>query len=78
MREYGFSLTHILPYKDKNLRFCPYKGEYGSVKTRILAYFMQCDIDQNFPNSERSPPLKTGVTLAIFKSSGKISFSNNK
>ena len=34
MREYGFSLTHILPYKDRI-------GEYGSVKTRILAYFMQ-------------------------------------
>ena len=29
----------ILPYKE---RFCPYKGEYGSVKTRILAYLMQC------------------------------------
>ena len=23
-------------------RFCPYTGEYGSVKTLILAYFMQC------------------------------------
>ena len=38
MREYGFSLTRIL----QNLRFCPYTGAYGSVKTRILAYFMQC------------------------------------
>ena len=23
-------------------RFCPYAGEYGSIKTRILGYFMQC------------------------------------
>ena len=25
----------------KTLRFCSYTGEYKSVKTRILAYFMQ-------------------------------------
>ena len=25
------------------LRFCPYTGEYGSVETSILAYFMQCN-----------------------------------
>ena len=43
MREYGFSLTCILPYKD---RFCPYTGEYGLVKTRILAYFMQCKANE--------------------------------
>ena len=36
MREYGYSVTRILPY----LRFCPYAGEYGSLKTRILAYFI--------------------------------------
>ena len=24
-----------------NLRFCPYAGEYGSEKTRIMAYFLQ-------------------------------------
>ena len=24
-----------------DLRFCPYTGEYGSVTTRTLAYFMQ-------------------------------------
>ena len=39
MREYAFSLTRFLLCKD---RFCPNTGEYGSVKTRILAYFMQC------------------------------------
>ena len=39
MREYRFSLTRVLPYKD---RFCPYTGEYSSVKTSTLAYFMQC------------------------------------
>ena len=33
MREYGFSVIRILSYRDKIL--------YGSVKTRILAYFMQ-------------------------------------
>ena len=32
MREYGFSMTRILLYT----------GEYGSLKTRILAYFIQC------------------------------------
>ena len=40
MREFGFSLIRILPYKEQNLRFCPYTGEYGLLKTRILAYFM--------------------------------------
>ena len=39
MREYGFSLIRILPYND---RIVDYTGEYGLVKTRILAYFMQC------------------------------------
>ena len=28
--------------KRNNRRFCPYTEVYGSVKTRILAYFMQC------------------------------------
>ena len=37
MGEYGFSLTRILHY----LQFCPYTGEYESVKTRILEYFLQ-------------------------------------
>ena len=44
MREYGFSLTRILPYKDKIYDYGSVirdTGEYGSVKTRILAYFMQ-------------------------------------
>ena len=48
MQEYGFSLTRIL-------RFCPYTGECGSVKTRILAYFMQCLFNRNdYVNSIRS------------------------
>ena len=38
MREYAFSLTRILPYRD---RICNYTGEYGSVKTHILAYSLQ-------------------------------------
>ena len=33
MREYGFPLARILPYT----------GENRLVKTRIFAYFMQCD-----------------------------------
>ena len=40
MREYGFA--------DKDW-FCSYKGEYGSVKTRILAYFMQ----RKFPRTKK-------------------------
>ena len=39
MQENRFPLTRILPYKD---RFCPYTGEYGSTKTSIVAFFMQC------------------------------------
>ena len=37
----GFLVTRILPYKIVDFRFCPYFGEYGSVKNRIFAYFMQ-------------------------------------
>lgn len=37
MREYRFSLTHIVPYKDRIVD----TGEYGSRKTCILAYLMQ-------------------------------------
>ena len=29
-------------------------------------------------NTDRSPPLKTGVNLTIFKSPGNISFSSDK
>ena len=35
MRQYRFLLTCILKYKDR------IAGEYGSVKTHIVAYFMQ-------------------------------------
>ena len=31
-----------------------------------------------FPNLERSSPIKTGLNLANFKSSGKILFSSDK
>ena len=30
------------PVEGQNRRFSPYTGEYGSVKTCIHAYFMQC------------------------------------
>ena len=36
------------------------------------------DIDLHFPNLERSPPLKTGLNIAVFKPSGKIIFSSDK
>ena len=36
------------------------------------------DIGVKYPYSEWSPPLKTGVNLMIFKSSGNISFSSDK
>ena len=32
------------PAEGQNLRFCPYRGEYGSAKTRILSYFMQWNV----------------------------------
>ena len=36
-------------YNDKNLRFCPYTGKYGSEKTHILEYFTQYDKNSNPP-----------------------------
>ena len=36
------------------------------------------DIGLWFPTLERSPPLKTLLNLAIFKSSGKMIFSRDK
>ena len=41
-------------------------------------YFGKTDIGVKYPYSERSPPLKTGVTLTTFKSSGIIYFSSDK
>ena len=37
--EYRFFLISIFPYKEYNLRFCPYTGKYGSVKSFILEWF---------------------------------------
>ena len=42
MQQYGFSVTRILQYKDKIydfVRFGPYTGEYGSLKTRDSCIF---------------------------------------
>ena len=47
----------------------------------ILKYFSEhvsTGISLKFLNSERSPPIKAGVTLAVFKLSGKIFFSSIK
>ena len=42
MWEYGFSFTRIPPVQEQSLRLCSYTAEHGSLKTRILEYFMQC------------------------------------
>ena len=36
------------PVQGQNRRFCPCTGDYGSVKTRILAYFIQCYLVYEF------------------------------
>ena len=40
MREYGFSPKRILPYNVLTLETT------GPVKTRVLAYFLQCDSEE--------------------------------
>ena len=40
MPEYWFSLTRILPYKDR-FRFCADIGKYGPAKTHILTHFTE-------------------------------------
>ena len=44
MREYEFSLTRIFDYTDRISNSVFIWDKYGSRKTRILAYFMQCGI----------------------------------
>ena len=46
MREYGFPLTHILPFKDKICYFPLYGRTWVSKKNSILVYFMECMIIQ--------------------------------
>ena len=48
------------------------------IRSSILEKHGNTDISVKYPYSERSPPLKTGVALTIFKSSGNISFSSDK
>ena len=48
------------------------------IRSSILEKHGNTDIGIKYPYSERSPSLKTGVTLKIFKSSGNISFSGDK
>ena len=73
MQEYGFSLNRILPYKDRIydsvLRFCPYTEEYGSVKTRICAYFMQCFFNALFiePKSRTNNKGCTHLTFNVIR-----------
>ena len=40
-----------LPHENGDRRFCPYTGEYGSVKTRIPAYFKQWRSSENVTSS---------------------------
>ena len=43
MNQFLLHCTKYATIRDfTDLRFCTYTGEYGSVKTRILAYFMEC------------------------------------
>ena len=48
------------------------------IRSSILEKHGSTGIGVKYPYSERSPPLKTGLTLAIFESSGSISFSIDK
>ena len=48
------------------------------IRSSILEKHGNSDTGVKYPYSERSPPLKTGVTLTIFESSGNISFSGDK
>ena len=48
------------------------------IRSSVLEKHGNTDIGVKYPYSERSPPLKTGVTLTIFESSGNISFSGDK
>ena len=59
MREYGFSLTRILPE-------ILFSGKYGSVETRIIAYFMQCY--EHLPGLDRDgTEIKSSLNFGIFQ-----------
>ena len=49
--------TRIRVFTDSHLRFCPYTGEYGSVKSSIPEYFAQRKVPQacNFMKKETLP-----------------------
>ena len=56
-----------------------YLGKWWNViRSSILEKHGNTDIGVKYPYSERTPPLKTGVTRKIFKSPGKISISGDK
>ena len=42
MQQNGFFTDSYFPIQRQKLQFYPCTGEYGSLKTCILAYFMQC------------------------------------
>ena len=46
MPEYGFSLTCVLPYKDRIVDFF-YTGKHGPDKTRLAAYFAHWQLPLN-------------------------------
>ena len=48
------------------------------IRLSILEKHGNTDIGVKYPYFERSSPLKTAVTLMIFKSSGNISISSDK
>ena len=56
-----------------------YLGKWLNViSSSILEKHGNTDIGVKYPYSEWTPPLKTGVTLKIFMSSGNNSFSGDK
>ena len=69
MREYEFSLTRILLHT----------GEYGSVKTRIFAYFIQClaIIITNGPRKADFRIGKLSVKAPFLSSSLSVTRENN-
>ena len=51
--------------------------QLNKTHSNILDKYGSTEIGLKCPNLERPPPLKTGVTLAIYKSSGKILFPSD-
>ena len=63
----------------KNFAYSKYLGKrLNIICSSIFEKHGNTYIGVKYPYSEWSPPLKTGVNLTIFKSSGNISFSSDQ